>query len=129
MCVYIHVTCKNVDAVVYAHIHSMCISCLQFVQRILIIFIPDKYKPDEPYVRHIPNRRLHLYTLVQIIMLFILCVFKVVTQISIIFPIMVSTDCNHVHVRFHAAIYVKCVVCMCPLQWSHKLFIVYMHIY
>ena len=56
----------------------------------LIVFMPDKYKPDEPYVRNIPNRRLHLYTLVQIIMLGLLCIFKVVQQISIIFPIMVS---------------------------------------
>lgn len=52
--------------------------------------MPDKYKPDEEYVRHIPNRRLHSYTLVQILMLLILCLFKVITQISIVFPVMVS---------------------------------------
>lgn len=53
--------------------------------------MPDKYKPDEEYVRHIPNRRLHTYTLLQILMLLLLCIFKVVSQISILFPIMVST--------------------------------------
>jgi anion exchange protein len=62
---------------------------VQFVERIGIMFMPDKYKPDEEYVRHIPNRRLHLYTIVQIFMLLVLCVFKVVNEISIIFPIMV----------------------------------------
>lgn len=52
--------------------------------------MPDKYKPDEEYVRHIPNRRLHLFTLIQVVMLCLLCIFKVVSQISIIFPVMVS---------------------------------------
>ena len=52
--------------------------------------MPDKYKPDEVYVRHIPNRRLHSYTFVQILMLLVLCTFKVIAQISIVFPIMVS---------------------------------------
>ena len=52
--------------------------------------MPDKYKPDEEYVRHIPNRRLHLFTIIQVIMLCLLCIFKVVSQISIIFPVMVS---------------------------------------
>ncbi len=80
--------------------------------------MPDKYKPDEQYIRQIPNRRLHLYTLVQIVMLFVLCVFKVVTSISIIFPIMVRETaidlCLHVHfvtcVEFTAHVHICTLV-------------------
>ena len=52
--------------------------------------MPDKYKPDYEFLRHIPNRRIHSYTLFQVLFLVLLCVFKVVDQISIVFPIMVS---------------------------------------
>lgn len=51
--------------------------------------MPDKYKPDKNYVRHIPNRRLHAYTLIQVLMFLLLCIFQAVQQISIVFPIMV----------------------------------------
>ena len=65
---------------------------LQFVQRLALPFIPDKYKPDYPYLRLIPNIRIHLYTLFQVVFFLLLCIFKVVDQISIVFPIMVSGE-------------------------------------
>ncbi len=61
----------------------------QFVQRLVLFAIPNKYKPDYQYLRQIPNRRIHAYTLFQVMFLLLLCVFKLVSQISIVFPIMV----------------------------------------
>lgn len=62
---------------------------VQFVQRLFLPFMSDKHKPDYEFLRHIPNRRIHAYTLFQVVFLALLCVFKVVGQISIVFPIMV----------------------------------------
>jgi hypothetical protein len=62
---------------------------VQFVQRLALPLIPDKYKPDYRYLRRIPNLRIHAYTLYQVVFFLLLCVFKVVQQISIVFPIMV----------------------------------------
>ena len=89
---------ENPDVMIYVHIYvRVYVRALphsipnQFVQRLLLFIIPDKYKPDYEYLRHIPNRKIYLYTLVQVVFLGLLCVFKVVSQISIVFPVMVCT--------------------------------------
>lgn len=61
----------------------------QFVDRFLLMFIPDKYKPDHEYVRHVPNRWIHAFTLTQVGCIIVLAVIQQ-TQASIIFPIAVS---------------------------------------
>lgn len=71
----------------------MCTSFLcprpQFVDRFLLLFIPDKYKPDHEYVRHVPNRWVHAFTLTQVVCIIILAVIKE-TEASIVFPIAVG---------------------------------------
>jgi len=70
---------------------------LQFVQRVLIMFMPPKYQPDYMYLRHVPLRRVHLFTAIQIICLIGLWVIKTIKEISIIFPLMVcviGSDCH-----------------------------------
>ena len=66
-------------------------SLLQLVQRLLLVFMPAKYQPDYDYLRHVPIRRVHLFTAIQIICLIVLWVVKSVKSISIGFPVMVST--------------------------------------
>ncbi|CAD5115761.1 DgyrCDS4706 [Dimorphilus gyrociliatus] len=39
---------------------------LQIVQRILIFFMPKKYQPNHPYLRHVQLKRVHLFTLIQV---------------------------------------------------------------
>ena len=72
---------------------AVCTSFLcprpQFVDRFLLLFIPDKYKPDHEYVRHVPNRWIHAFTLTQVVCIVILAVVKE-TQASIVFPIAVG---------------------------------------
>ena len=72
-------------------LYALCVMCVlfQFVQRVLIMFMPPKYQPDYMYLRHVPLRRVHLFTAIQIICLIGLWVIKTIKQISIIFPLMV----------------------------------------
>ena len=59
------------------------------MDRFLLLFIPDKYKPDHEYVRHVPNRWIHAFTLTQVGCIIILAVVKE-TEASIVFPIAVG---------------------------------------
>jgi hypothetical protein len=61
----------------------------QFVDRIALVAMPKKYQPDHMYLRHVPIKRVHLFTLFQILSLGVLWVVKMIKSISILFPIMV----------------------------------------
>ena len=39
---------------------------MQLVDRILLIMMPPKYQPDYPYLRHVPLTKVHIFTLVQV---------------------------------------------------------------
>ncbi|KAL3313167.1 Electroneutral sodium bicarbonate exchanger 1 [Cichlidogyrus casuarinus] len=83
-------------AVLYGIFLLMGISSLrgvQFVDRILLLFMPVKYQPDYTYLRHVRLRRVHLFTSVQILCFVMLWVIKQVPQISIMFPLMVLAMC------------------------------------
>ena len=62
----------------------------QLVQRISILFMPQKYQPDYKYLRHVPIKKVHLFTGIQLMCLIVLWVIKSIKKISIIFPLMVS---------------------------------------
>jgi len=62
----------------------------QFVQRVFVMFMPAKYQPDYMFLRNVPMRHVHLFTLIQLVCLIVLCVIKEMGSISIIFPVMVS---------------------------------------
>lgn len=51
--------------------------------------MPAKHQPDHAFLRHVPLRRIHLFTLVQILCLVVLWILKS-TVAAIIFPVMVS---------------------------------------
>ncbi|XP_075457479.1 electrogenic sodium bicarbonate cotransporter 4 isoform X4 [Ascaphus truei] len=61
---------------------------IQFWDRCKLFLMPSKHQPDYTYLRHVPLRRVHLFTLVQIICLAILWILKS-TVAAIIFPIMI----------------------------------------
>lgn len=50
--------------------------------------MPAKHQPDYVFLRHVPLRRIHLFTLVQIVCLAVLWILKS-TVAAIIFPVMV----------------------------------------
>lgn len=51
--------------------------------------MPAKHQPDFAFLRHVPLRRVHLFTLVQVTCLAVLWILKS-TMAAIIFPVMVS---------------------------------------
>lgn len=63
---------------------------LQILSRIRLMITPPKYQPDYKYIRTIPIRRVHLFTVIQIICLILLLVIKKIKVISMGFPIMVG---------------------------------------
>lgn len=78
---------------VFLYMGVASLTGLQLVQRTLILFMPPKYQPDYPFLEHVPLRRCHLFTLIQVICLALLWVIKSVQQISIVFPLMVLAMC------------------------------------
>jgi anion exchange protein len=61
---------------------------LQIIDRVLLLFIPDKNKPDYSYVRLIPNRRIYLYTAIQVVGV-VLLIAVMATEAAILFPLMI----------------------------------------
>ncbi|KAI1905387.1 hypothetical protein AGOR_G00015660 [Albula goreensis] len=61
---------------------------IQFWDRIKLYLMPAKHQPDFSYLRHVPLRRVHLFTLVQIVCLAVLWILKS-TVAAIIFPVMI----------------------------------------
>jgi len=61
---------------------------MQFIDRLLLIFMPGKHQPDYLYLRHVPLKKVHLFTFIQFTALAALWVIKS-TPGSLIFPLMV----------------------------------------
>ncbi|XP_045760756.1 sodium bicarbonate cotransporter 3 isoform X3 [Maniola jurtina] len=61
---------------------------LQFFDRILIMFMPQKYQPDHMFLRQVPIRRVHIFTAIQLTCLVCLWVIKSFSSTSILFPLM-----------------------------------------
>ena len=61
----------------------------QFVRRLLLLLMPAKYQPDYEYLRKVPTRRVHMYTVIQFISFIALWIVKKIQIVSITFPLMV----------------------------------------
>ncbi|XP_044008720.1 sodium bicarbonate cotransporter 3 isoform X4 [Aphidius gifuensis] len=61
---------------------------LQFFDRILIMFMPVKYQPDYMFLRQVPLKRVHVFTLIQMACLITLWTIKSFKSTSILFPLM-----------------------------------------
>ncbi|CAF1353081.1 unnamed protein product [Didymodactylos carnosus] len=66
---------------------------MQIFDRILLIFMPSKYQPDYPYLRHVTIMRVHLFTAIQILALAGMFAVKSVKTIAIGFPVLVLATC------------------------------------
>uniref|UniRef100_A0A8C3T1T0 Anion exchange protein n=1 Tax=Chelydra serpentina TaxID=8475 RepID=A0A8C3T1T0_CHESE len=63
---------------------------LTFLHQIQLLLMPAKHQPDFMYLRHVPLRRVHLFTLIQVLCLAALWILKS-TVAAIIFPVMVGS--------------------------------------
>ncbi|KAG5280834.1 hypothetical protein AALO_G00064550 [Alosa alosa] len=73
---------------VFLYMGVASLSGIQFWDRIKLYLMPSKHQPDFSFLRHVPLRRIHLFTLIQIICLIVLWVLKS-TFLAIIFPVMI----------------------------------------
>uniref|UniRef100_A0A8C9TLJ1 Anion exchange protein n=1 Tax=Scleropages formosus TaxID=113540 RepID=A0A8C9TLJ1_SCLFO len=73
---------------VFLYMGVASLSGIQFWERIKLYLMPPKHQPDLSFLRHVPLRRVHLFTLVQIICLAVLWILKS-TVLAIIFPVMI----------------------------------------
>lgn len=71
------------------------------MDRLKLLLMPAKHQPDLIYLRHVPQRRIHLFTFIQGLCLALLWILKS-TVAAIIFPVMVSnqrSQCNRLEGR------------------------------
>ncbi|XP_061393946.1 sodium bicarbonate cotransporter 3 [Musca vetustissima] len=61
---------------------------LQFFDRLLIMLMPAKYQPDYMFLRQVPIKRVHLFTIIQLACLVCLWLIKSFSSTSILFPLM-----------------------------------------
>ncbi|XP_064330376.1 electroneutral sodium bicarbonate exchanger 1-like [Phalacrocorax carbo] len=61
---------------------------IQFFDRLKLFWMPAKHQPDFVYLRHVPLRKVHFFTTVQLICLVLLWGIKA-SRAAIIFPMMV----------------------------------------
>ncbi|NXM28281.1 S4A4 protein, partial [Oxyruncus cristatus] len=73
---------------VFLHMGVAALNSIQLLDRVQLLLIPAKHQPDLPYLRHVPLRRVHLFTAIQLLCLALLWVLKSTTA-AIIFPLMV----------------------------------------
>ena len=62
---------------------------IQFIDRFILIFMPEKYQTDYIYLRYVRSIRVHLFTFIQIMSIAILFTIKLNKFIYESFPIMV----------------------------------------
>jgi len=73
---------------VFLYMGVASLNGLQFFDRILLMFMPKKYQPDYPYLRHVQIGRVHIYTSIQVACFVLLWLIKSFSQTSILFPVM-----------------------------------------
>jgi len=66
---------------------------LQFFDRLLLLFMPNKYQPNYVYLKYVPLTKVHLFTLIQLGSLVVLWLIKSFPATSIAFPIMLVVIC------------------------------------
>ncbi|NWI46818.1 S4A4 protein, partial [Picathartes gymnocephalus] len=73
---------------VFLHMGVTALNSIQLTDRVRLLLMPAKHQPDLAYLRHVPLRRVHLFTITQLLCLALLWVLKS-TVAAIIFPVMV----------------------------------------
>ncbi|XP_029025237.1 electrogenic sodium bicarbonate cotransporter 1-like isoform X1 [Betta splendens] len=73
---------------VFLYMGVASLNGVQFMDRLQLLLMPAKHQPDLIYLRHVPQRRIHLFTFIQALCLALLWVLKS-TVAAIIFPVMI----------------------------------------
>uniref|UniRef100_A0A4X1VN87 Anion exchange protein n=1 Tax=Sus scrofa TaxID=9823 RepID=A0A4X1VN87_PIG len=73
---------------VFLYMGASSLKGIQFFDRIKLFWMPAKHQPDFIYLRHVPLRKVHLFTVIQMSCLGLLWIIKV-SRAAIVFPMMV----------------------------------------
>ncbi|XP_038144008.1 electroneutral sodium bicarbonate exchanger 1 isoform X2 [Cyprinodon tularosa] len=73
---------------VFLYMGASSLKGIQFFDRLKLFGMPAKHQPDFIYLRHVPLRKVHLFTITQLTCLVLLWVIKT-SPAAIIFPMMV----------------------------------------
>ncbi|XP_009293411.1 electrogenic sodium bicarbonate cotransporter 1 isoform X2 [Danio rerio] len=73
---------------VFLYMGVASLNGVQFLDRLELLLMPAKHQPDLIYLRHVPLRRVHLFTFIQVLCLALLWILKS-TVAAIIFPVMI----------------------------------------
>uniref|UniRef100_A0A4W6FQI0 Anion exchange protein n=1 Tax=Lates calcarifer TaxID=8187 RepID=A0A4W6FQI0_LATCA len=73
---------------VFLYMGVASLNGVQFMDRLKLLLMPAKHQPDLIYLRHVPLRKVHLFTFFQIVCLALLWILKS-TVAAIIFPVMI----------------------------------------
>ncbi|XP_030069055.1 electrogenic sodium bicarbonate cotransporter 1 isoform X2 [Microcaecilia unicolor] len=72
---------------IFLYMGVAALGSIQIMERLQLFLIPAKHQPDYIYLRHVPLRRVHLFTLIQLLCFVVLWILKS-TIAAIIFPVM-----------------------------------------
>ncbi|XP_056290386.1 electrogenic sodium bicarbonate cotransporter 1-like [Pseudoliparis swirei] len=73
---------------VFLYMGVASLNGVQLMDRLQLLLMPAKHQPDLLYLRHVPQRRVHLFTFIQALCVAALWVLKS-TVAAIVFPVMV----------------------------------------
>ncbi|KAI7795208.1 putative sodium-driven chloride bicarbonate exchanger [Triplophysa rosa] len=73
---------------VFLYMGASSLRGIQFFDRLKLFWMPPKHQPDFIYLRHVPLRKVHLFTIIQLSCLVLLWVIKT-SRAAIVFPMMV----------------------------------------
>lgn len=73
---------------VFLYMGASSLRGIQFFDRLKLFGMPAKHQPDFIYLRHVPLRKVHLFTIIQLSCLVLLWVIKT-SNYAIVFPMMV----------------------------------------
>ncbi|KAF5897057.1 electroneutral sodium bicarbonate exchanger 1-like isoform X1, partial [Clarias magur] len=73
---------------VFLYMGASSLKGIQFFDRLKLFGMPAKHQPDFIYLRHVPLRKVHLFTITQLTCLVLLWVIKM-SPAAIVFPMMV----------------------------------------
>uniref|UniRef100_A0A8C2E7Q4 Anion exchange protein n=1 Tax=Cyprinus carpio TaxID=7962 RepID=A0A8C2E7Q4_CYPCA len=80
---------------VFLYMGASSLRGIQFFDRLRLFWMPAKHQPDFIYLRHVPLRKVHLFTIIQLSCLVLLWVIKT-SRAAIVFPMMVR--CVNVYI-------------------------------
>ncbi|XP_021335416.1 sodium-driven chloride bicarbonate exchanger isoform X2 [Danio rerio] len=73
---------------VFLYMGASSLRGIQFFDRLKLFGMPAKHQPDFIYLRHVPLRKVHMFTIIQLSCLVLLWVIKT-SRAAIVFPMMV----------------------------------------